>query len=87
MINITAYIVLWRTSGLEYSLITAFWWGILLVTQHYTTEKTKEFKTKESQYNDERQKLVTDMVVGARTIKAYAWENHYFAKINAARKS
>jgi len=43
-------------------------------------------KSKESQYNDERQKLVTDMVVGARTIKAYAWENHYFDKIKAARK-
>jgi hypothetical protein len=27
------------------------------------------------------------MVVGARTIKAYAWENHYFSKIKAARKS
>jgi hypothetical protein len=25
------------------------------------------------------------MVVGARTIKAYAWENHYFDKIKAAR--
>lgn len=54
LINITAYLVLWRTSGLEYALITAAWWGVLLVTQHYTTEKTKEYKTKESQYNDER---------------------------------
>jgi len=27
--------------------------------------------------NDERMKLVNDMVTGIRTIKAYAWENHY----------
>ena len=27
------------------------------------------------------------MVVGARTIKAYAWENHYLRKIKSARKS
>jgi hypothetical protein len=26
-------------------------------------------------------KLVNDMVVGIRTIKSYAWENHYLAKI------
>jgi len=27
--------------------------------------------------NDERMKLINDMVTGIRTIKAYAWENHY----------
>ena len=27
------------------------------------------------------------MVVGARTIKSYGWENHYMKKIEAARKS
>ena len=26
-------------------------------------------------------KLVNDMIVGIRTIKSYAWENHYLAKI------
>ena len=31
LINLTAYIVLWRTSGLEFSLITAAWWMVLLV--------------------------------------------------------
>lgn len=41
----------------------------------------------ESSYNDERQRLVTDMIVGARTIKAYGWENHYMDKIRNARKN
>jgi hypothetical protein len=41
----------------------------------------------ESSYNDERQKLVTDMIVGSRTIKAYGWENHYMDKIRTARKN
>ena len=41
---------------------------------------------KESKYNDERQKLVNDMVVGARTLKSYGWENHYIDKIEAVRK-
>ena len=44
-------------------------------------------RSKESGYNDERQKLVTDMIVGARTIKAYGWENHYMEKITLARKN
>lgn len=31
----------------------------------------------ESGINDERLKLVNDLVVGCRTIKCYAWENYY----------
>ena len=42
-------------------------------------------KGKESKFNDERQKLVNDMVVGARTIKSYGWEMHYLQKIKKAR--
>ena len=41
---------------------------------------------KESRYNDERQKLVTDMVTGAKTIKSYGWEGHYLDKLKLARK-
>jgi hypothetical protein len=48
---------------------------------------TKKMRSFESSYNDERQKLVTDMIVGARTIKAYGWENHYMEKIGLARKN
>ena len=45
----------------------------------------KTLKIKEAGYNDERIKLVNDMVVGARTIKCYAWEKFYIDKISAAR--
>ena len=41
---------------------------------------------KDSACNDERLKLVNDMVVGVRTLKSYGWENHYLDKINAVRK-
>ena len=30
-------------------------------------------------------KLVNDMVTGIRTIKAYAWENHYSRKVREQR--
>jgi len=36
--------------------------------------------------NDQRMKLVNDMIVGIRTIKSYAWENHYLNKILEIRK-
>jgi ATP-binding cassette subfamily C (CFTR/MRP) protein 1 len=86
-VNLTAYIVLAITSGIEYALITFAWWILLIILQHYASSLTKKMRSSESSYNDERQKLVTDMIVGARTIKAYGWENHYMKKITAARKS
>ena len=30
-------------------------------------------------------KLLTDMVTGIETIKAYAWEEHYAKKVQVAR--
>ena len=42
---------------------------------------------KDSSSNDERLKLVNDMVLGVRTLKCYGWENHYLKKILAVRKS
>jgi hypothetical protein len=35
--------------------------------------------------NDNRMKLVNDLVTGIRTIKSYAWENHYLKKIKEIR--
>lgn len=35
---------------------------------------------------DERLKLVTDVVVGARTIKCYGWEMYLLDKIKNVRK-
>ena len=53
-VNLTAYAVLWKTSGIEFAVYTFAWWMILLIGQHFTTEKQKVFKAKESGYNDER---------------------------------
>ena len=41
---------------------------------------------KDSAMNDERLKLVSDMVVGVRTLKSYGWENHYMSKITSVRR-
>ena len=41
---------------------------------------------KESRFVDQRTKLVTDMVAGIRTIKAYAWEHAYAEKVDRVRK-
>jgi hypothetical protein len=46
----------------------------------------KSIKIKESLANDERMKLVNDMIVGIRTIKCYAWELHYIKKLREIRK-
>ena len=35
--------------------------------------------------NDERLKLVNDMITGIHTIKAYAWEKHYQKKVKDQR--
>ena len=41
---------------------------------------------KDSAINDERLKLVNDMVVGVRTIKSYGWEKHYIEDLKSIRK-
>jgi membrane protein implicated in regulation of membrane protease activity len=86
-VNLTAYVVLGLTSGWQYALTTFLVWAVILIMQHYASKATKELKGKESRFNDERQKLVADMVVGARTIKAYGWEGHYLSKITSCRNS
>ena len=42
---------------------------------------------KEAVFIDKRIRLVTDMISGIRTIKAYAWEEAYADKVNRARKT
>ena len=41
---------------------------------------------KEAVYIDQRIKMVTDMIAGIRTIKAYAWEEAYAEKVDQARR-
>ena len=43
-------------------------------------------KQTESRRNDERLKLINDMITGISTIKAYAWEKHYQKKVKDQRQ-
>ena len=44
-------------------------------------KKIKFYKIKEAMINAQRIKLISDMVVGIKTIKCYAWEKLYLDKI------
>lgn len=67
-------------------LIVLVVWIITLVLQVLTARRLRNLKAKESAVNDERLKLVNDIVVGCRTIKCYGWENHYLKSIKTIRK-
>ena len=43
----------------------------------WTARTQSAMKQYEAMRNDERMKLVNDMITGINTIKAYAWEKHY----------
>jgi hypothetical protein len=58
----------------------------MLLFQIFSGRLSKSLKMKDSALNDERLKLINDMVVGVRTLKSYGWENHYLKKITAVRK-
>lgn len=57
-----------------------------MTLQYASTNLIRKLKGIESGINDERLKLVNDMVVGCRTIKCYGWERYYIDKINQCRK-
>ena len=87
IINLIAYGVLWWTSGWIASVTTFVIWILVMLMQDYTSKLKKKIKIKESVHNDTRQKLVNDIINGARTIKSYGWENHYLSKIIEARSN
>ena len=57
-----------------------------MILQYQSSKWGKTLKARESGLNDERLKIVNDLVVGCRTIKCYGWENHYIQRINDIRK-
>jgi ABC-type multidrug transport system fused ATPase/permease subunit len=81
IINLVAYIVIWFLNDWVSSLITFVVGVFIMYCQIKSTTSIKELQGKESKFSDERIKLVNDMVIGARTIKSYGWENHYISKI------
>lgn len=80
-INIACYLIVWQISGWEYAVIMASLWILTFIMQVCTSRMQKGLKQSEAMRNDERMKLVNDMITGIRTIKAYAWENHYCEKV------
>jgi len=85
-INILCYSLIGFTAGWIYAAITCSLWFIMIVMQYFVTKTQFAIKGREAKKNDERLKLVSDMVTGIRTIKSYAWENHYMGKIISIRR-
>ncbi len=73
--------LIYLSSEWFYVISTLIVWLLCIGSQYICSLQTKTLKEQESLLNDQRMKLVNDMVVGIRTIKSYAWENHYLAKI------
>ena len=81
-----AYLIIGLTSSWINILIIFSIWLVMLFAQFASGKCARRLKMKDSGCNDERLKLVNDMVVGVRTLKSYGWENHYLDKIISVRK-
>ena len=84
-IYIGAITLLSITAGWQYGLMTFTVWACTMLGQVYSAGFVKNFKVMEGSINDNRLKCINDIVVGIRTIKASAWENHYLKKAIALR--
>lgn len=85
-VNLLAYYFLSVTIGVKYTSIAVVLWILLMILQWASSAYVKSLRAIESGINDDRLKLVNDLVVGCRTIKCYGWEKHYIEKIAALRK-
>ena len=84
-INIWAFYLMSLSVGWGY---TGLIFGVQVMTaflQRLSGKLSKRFKRAEADINDNRLKLINDMVVGCRTLKCYGWENHYIEKVNKVR--
>jgi len=63
--------------GVIYAVITMVGFIFCVGGQTLCNHFAKNYKQRESYLSDQRMKLISDMVTGIRTIKSYAWENHY----------
>jgi ABC-type multidrug transport system fused ATPase/permease subunit len=81
-LNCFFYILLGVSVGWKYSLGCFIFWILLFVVAHTAGTVIKNLKHKMSISNDKRLSLINDMIIGIRTIKCYAWENHYLKKLN-----
>ena len=85
IINLYCYMLIWYVAGWPYAIIVGCMWIVTYFLQMCTANLQKRMKTSEAMRNDERMKLINDMVTGIRTIKSYAWENHYSKKVRGQR--
>lgn len=86
-VNAFTYVIIGVTSSWYNSLIVIGVWLSMLLIQYISGKCGKFFRIKVSALSDERLKLVSDMVVGIRTLKSFGWENHYKSKIEKIRKT
>jgi len=86
-VNITCYFLIgFLFKDWMYVAIIVGVWVVMVGLQVLTARKLKPLQLAQSGKNDQRMKLVNDMVTGIRTIKSYGWENHYLSKILKIRK-
>ena len=79
-------VFVWLSSQWYFVISTLLCWVICIGCQWAAASFAKKLKEQEAMLNDTRLKLIQDMIVGIRTIKCYAWENHYLKKIIDKRK-
>lgn len=82
-INIFCIILIGIILGWWYSLGLVISFFFIIIIFHIQNNLLRKVKTQETVINDNRIKLINDMVIGIRTIKCYAWELLYLDKINA----
>ena len=85
IVNLFTYVIIGLTSSWTNSAIVFGVWIFMVAVQITAGRLSKAIKMRDSGFNDERLKLVNDMVVGVRTLKSYGWENHYLSKITKVR--
>lgn len=76
-INLVCYGLIWYIAGWPYAIAIFGLWILTILLQMWTARRQRICKNNEAMSNDERMKLVNDMITGIHTIKAYAWEKHY----------
>lgn len=74
-----------RSNGVMYSVYTFIVWMASMIGQLLVNRYTRIYKAQDAMLSDQRMKLINDLVSGIRTIKSYAWENHYLKKISEIR--
>lgn len=72
--------------GALYTLVVLGFWVGLMIIQNCVGNKVKKLKGIEAKYNDERLKVINDLVIGCRTIKCYGWETYYRDMAKKVRK-